>query len=230
MPRDKLCAMTRSELITRLAERFPQLVRVDIELAVKKILDALSDTLAAGDRAEIRGFGSFGINSRPPRLARNPKTGERVPVPEKRVPHFKPGFELRQRVNGEPPSVENPLEELPNRSGGRPATNGVKPGWELMRSTIAIEAFTSARRAGEKYEFALEAASDAVRKHFPGMKISPSMVKKILKDLMPEDAEEVIRVTKEIAPDDTDSAKMKVTYGVGFSPRQSYPHPSRQKK
>ena len=99
-----------------------------------------------------------------------------------------------------------------------------------MRSTIAIEAFTSARRAGEKYEFALEAASDAVRKHFPGMKISPSMVKKILKDLMPEDAEEVIRVTKEIAPDDTDSAKMKVTYGVGFSPRQSYPHPSRQKK
>lgn len=170
--------MTRSELITRLAEQFPQLLRLDVELAVKTILDALSDTLADGDRAEIRGFGSFGINTRPPRLARNPKTGERVPVPEKRVPHFKPGVELRQRVNGESPPVENPLEEVPNRSGGRPATNGVKPGWELVRSTLVIEAFSSARRTGEKYEFALEAASDAVRNQFPDMKFSPSMAKK----------------------------------------------------
>lgn len=103
----KLCAtisahMTRSELITKLASRFPQLTQVDADLSVKTILDAISIRLAQGGRVEIRGFGSFSVHSRPPRLGRNPKTGERVPVPEKFVPHFKPGIELRERVNIEP--------------------------------------------------------------------------------------------------------------------------------
>src|SRR5437762_772345 len=75
--------MTKSELIDRLAAQFPQLVAKDAELAVKMILDAMADALAAGDRIEIRGFGSFGLNYRPPRTGRNPKSGERVLVPEK---------------------------------------------------------------------------------------------------------------------------------------------------
>lgn len=91
--------MTKSELIARLAARFPQLVAKDADLAVKVILDALSESLANGDRIEIRGFGSFSLNYRPPRLGRNPKSGEKVQVPAKYVPHFKPGKELRERVD-----------------------------------------------------------------------------------------------------------------------------------
>lgn len=91
--------MTKSELIARLAERYPQLVSKDAEFAVKTILDAMATTLAEGRRIEIRGFGSFALSRRPPRLGRNPKSGERVMVPEKRVPHFKPGKELRERVD-----------------------------------------------------------------------------------------------------------------------------------
>lgn len=91
--------MTKSELIARLAENFPQLVAKDAELAVKSILDAMTDALAKGQRIEIRGFGSFALNVRPPRVGRNPRSGEKVMVPEKRVPHFKPGKELRERVD-----------------------------------------------------------------------------------------------------------------------------------
>lgn len=91
--------MTKSELIARLAESFPQLVAKDAELAVKSILDAMTDALAKGQRIEIRGFGSFALNVRPPRIGRNPRSGEKVMVPEKRVPHFKPGKELRERVD-----------------------------------------------------------------------------------------------------------------------------------
>ena len=91
--------MTKSELIERLASHFSQLLAKDAELAVKMILDAMADALARGERIEIRGFGSFGLNYRPPRTGRNPKSGERVLVPEKRVPHFKPGKELRERVD-----------------------------------------------------------------------------------------------------------------------------------
>lgn len=91
--------MTKSELITRLAERFPQLVAKDADLAVKMILDAMTDALAKGDRIEIRGFGSFSLNYRPPRTGRNPKTGDKVQVPAKYVPHFKAGKELRERVD-----------------------------------------------------------------------------------------------------------------------------------
>jgi len=91
--------MTKSELIARLAERFPQLVAKDADLSVKMILDAMSEALAKGDRIEIRGFGSFSLNYRPPRIGRNPKTGAKVEVPAKYVPHFKAGKELRERVD-----------------------------------------------------------------------------------------------------------------------------------
>lgn len=91
--------MTKSELINLLAERFPQLVVKDAELSVKSILDAMTDKLSSGERIEIRGFGSFSLNYRPPRSGRNPKTGSKVQVPEKYVPHFKAGKELRDRVD-----------------------------------------------------------------------------------------------------------------------------------
>ena len=91
--------MTKSDLIARLAERFPQLVAKDADFAVKMILDAMSEALAKGDRIEIRGFGSFSLNYRPPRVGRNPKSGDKVRVPEKWVPHFKAGKELRERVD-----------------------------------------------------------------------------------------------------------------------------------
>ena len=91
--------MTKSDLIARLADRFPQLVAKDADFAVKMILDALSEALVKGDRIEIRGFGSFSLNYRPPRVGRNPKSGDKVSVPEKWVPHFKAGKELRERVD-----------------------------------------------------------------------------------------------------------------------------------
>ena len=91
--------MTKSELIARLAERFPQLVAKDADFAVKMVLDALTSALVKGDRIEIRGFGSFALNYRPPRTGRNPKSGEKVQVPAKHVPHFKAGKELRERVD-----------------------------------------------------------------------------------------------------------------------------------
>ena len=94
--------MTKSELIARLAERFPQLVVKDADYAVKMILDALTAALVRSDRIEIRGFGSFALNYRPPRVGRNPKSGEKVQVPEKYVPHFKAGKELRERVDYRP--------------------------------------------------------------------------------------------------------------------------------
>ena len=91
--------MTRSDLVEELAARFSQLTHRDAEYAVKTILDAMSEALVRGHRIEIRGFGSFALSYRPPRIGRNPKSGERVLVPEKRVPHFKPGKELRERVD-----------------------------------------------------------------------------------------------------------------------------------
>lgn len=91
--------MTKSELICRLAERFPQLGVKDADIAINVILDALAAGLARGDRIEIRGFGSFSLNYRPPRVGRNPKSGEKVHVPPKYVPHFKAGKELRERVD-----------------------------------------------------------------------------------------------------------------------------------
>ena len=105
---DGVPTMTKSALIGRLAEKYPQLVAKDAEFAVKTILDAMSKTLSEGHRIEIRGFGSFSLSHRPPRVGRNPKSGERVLVPEKRVPHFKPGKELRERVDA---MVGQPIKE-----------------------------------------------------------------------------------------------------------------------
>ena len=90
--------MTRSELIALLAERFPQLVQKDAEMAVTEILGAIHAALIRGNRVEIRGFGVFDLNHRTPRQARNPKTGEPVAVPAKWVPAFKAGKVLRERV------------------------------------------------------------------------------------------------------------------------------------
>lgn len=91
--------MTKSELISKLAARYPQLLAKDTELAVKMILDAMADSLSRGERIEIRGFGSFDLNYRPARVGRNPKSGEKVHVPEKYVPHFKAGKKMRERVD-----------------------------------------------------------------------------------------------------------------------------------
>jgi integration host factor subunit beta len=103
--------VTKSELIARLATRYPQLVAKDAEYAVKMMLDAMTDALVHGQRIEIRGFGSFGLNYRPARVGRNPKSGEKVEVPEKFVPHFKAGKELRERV-------DESLNAGQNRAGG----------------------------------------------------------------------------------------------------------------
>jgi len=91
--------MTRSELIARLASRHPQVGERDVEVAVRAILGVMIARLREGRRIEIRGFGSFGINYRPPRIGYKPTSGEKMRVPEKYVPHFKAGRELRERVN-----------------------------------------------------------------------------------------------------------------------------------
>ena len=91
--------MTKSELIEQLTVSQSQLTAKDMELAVKMILDQMADSLARGERIEIRGFGSFSLHYRAPRMGRNPKTGDPVSLPGKYVPHFKPGKELRERVN-----------------------------------------------------------------------------------------------------------------------------------
>ncbi len=91
--------MTKSELIEIIASKQPQLSVKDVELAVKTILDHMSNALAQGNRIEIRGFGSFSLHFRLPRVGRNPKTGDTVELDAKNVPHFKPGKELRDQVN-----------------------------------------------------------------------------------------------------------------------------------
>ena len=98
--------MTRSDLVNQLAERFTQITVKDTEYAVKTVLDAMSDALARGHRIEIRGFGSFSISRPPPRLGRNPRSGEQVTIPEKLVPHFKPGKALREAVDKQLPAVD----------------------------------------------------------------------------------------------------------------------------
>lgn len=91
--------MTRSDLIDALAARFPALVRNDADTTVKLILETISSTLTSGGRIEIRGFGSFELKYRKPRIGRNPKSGDQVKVPGRCVPHFKAGKEMRERVD-----------------------------------------------------------------------------------------------------------------------------------
>lgn len=94
-----LKSMMRSELIELMARKQSHLAYKDVELAVKSLLEQMSEALSTGGRIEIRGFGSFSLHFRPPRAGRNPKTGDSVSLPGKYVPHFKPGKELRERVN-----------------------------------------------------------------------------------------------------------------------------------
>ena len=91
--------MTKSELIEKIGVAQAELPVRDIELAVKTMIEHMSQTLAEGRRIEIRGFGSFSLHYRAPRIGRNPKTGESVGLSGKYVPHFKPGKNLRERVN-----------------------------------------------------------------------------------------------------------------------------------
>jgi integration host factor subunit beta len=108
--------VTKSELIERIAERQTQLGYRDVELAVKNILELMAATLASGERIEIRGFGSFCLHHRPSRVGRNPKTGEPVSLPDKHVPHFKPGKELRDRVDA---AVAGQTGDVGPVAGGR---------------------------------------------------------------------------------------------------------------
>ena len=91
--------MTKSELIESMVLKQAQLTNKDVDSAVKTLLEHMSQALEGGERIEIRGFGSFSLHYRPPRMGRNPKTGTPVSLPSKHVPHFKPGKELRDRVN-----------------------------------------------------------------------------------------------------------------------------------
>ena len=92
-------ALNKSDLIERIALKNPHLAEPLVEDAVKIMIDQMIEALSNGDRIEIRGFGSFSLHHRPPRVGRNPKTGESVNVGSKYVPHFKPGKELKERVN-----------------------------------------------------------------------------------------------------------------------------------
>ncbi len=103
--------MTKSELIEKIAAAQSQLSARDVELAVKMMLDHMAEALAEGERIEIRGFGSFSLHYRAPRMGRNPKTGDKVHLSGKYVPHFKPGKELRERVN------DGMLAEIEAREG-----------------------------------------------------------------------------------------------------------------
>lgn len=91
--------MNRSDLIDEMAARFGSLTRNDTDLAVNTVLDAVGNALVTGRHIEIRGFGSFSVNHRPARIGRNPRNGESVAIPEKRVVHFKPGKALRESVD-----------------------------------------------------------------------------------------------------------------------------------
>lgn len=92
--------MIKSELIQRIADENPHLFQRDVERIVSTVFSEITGALARGDRVELRGFGAFSVKERDARMGRNPRTGEAVPVPEKRVPFFKTGKDLRERLNG----------------------------------------------------------------------------------------------------------------------------------
>ena len=108
--------MTKSDLIEALAESQSHLALRDVELAVKGLLERMSQALSTGERIEIRGFGSFSLHFRPPRMGRNPKSGDAVALRGKYVPHFKPGKELRERVNKSVEGQASPTSPLESES------------------------------------------------------------------------------------------------------------------
>ena len=130
--------MTKSELIQRIAQKQPQIVERDVELAVKMMLDQMAACLAGGGRIEIRGFGSFTLRFRRARVGRNPRTGTPVSLPARYAPYFKPGMRLRERVDqgldpqidGSPPGKQQVTESTPRSLTAvfRPYRNsGYKP-------------------------------------------------------------------------------------------------------
>tara|TARA_Y100000996_G_scaffold410595_1_gene393246 strand:- start:1039 stop:1356 length:318 start_codon:yes stop_codon:yes gene_type:complete len=96
---EKRQAVTKSELIGKISDKIPQLGSKDVELSVKTLLEKIIDSLAKGDRTEVRGFGSFSVHYRKPRIGRNPKTGDSISLPGKNAAHFKPGKVLRNKIN-----------------------------------------------------------------------------------------------------------------------------------
>jgi len=96
---EKRKSITKSELIDRISTKLPQLGNKDVELSVKTLIEKIIDSLSKGDRTEVRGFGSFSVHYRKPRIGRNPKTGDSVSLPGKNAAHFKPGKELRNKIN-----------------------------------------------------------------------------------------------------------------------------------
>lgn len=117
--------MTKSELIEIIAQKQKHLSYKDIEFAVKTMIEQMAQTLSSGERIEIRGFGSFSLHYRPPRMGRNPKTGEPVQLSGKYVPHFKPGKELRERVNAGVGASRAGSEESGNGAESHPSRQGV---------------------------------------------------------------------------------------------------------
>ncbi len=96
---EKRQSITKSDLIEKILTKIPQLSSKDVELSVKTLIDKVIDSLAKGDRTEVRGFGSFSVHYRKPRIGRNPKTGDSVSLPGKNAAHFKPGKVLRNKIN-----------------------------------------------------------------------------------------------------------------------------------
>ena len=112
--------MTKSELIEKIAKKQPHLPYKDVELSVKTLIEQMAQKLSTGNRIEIRGFGSFSLHFRPPRIGRNPKTGEAVALSGKYVPHFKPGKELRERVNNVNSDVSNEASSSEEQQSAQP--------------------------------------------------------------------------------------------------------------
>lgn len=123
--------MTKSELIELIAQKQKHLSYKDVEYAVKTMIEQMAQALASGERIEIRGFGSFSLHFRPPRMGRNPKTGEPVPLAGKYVPHFKPGKELRERVN-----AGMPKSSSESRSSQASAGNDSLMAREMSREVL----------------------------------------------------------------------------------------------
>lgn len=128
--------MTKSELIERIAARQQQLSSKDVELAIKTMIEQMAETLAQGSRIEIRGFGSFSLHYRAPRIGRNPKTGESVGLAGKHVPHFKPGKALRDRVN-------DALDAERRQAAGGQAPAGAAPASAAPTGTQAAASGTA---------------------------------------------------------------------------------------
>src|SRR3981189_1177963 len=129
--------MTKSELIEIITAKQKHLPAKDVELALKQILEIMSDALSQGERIEIRGFGSFSLHFRPPRQGRNPKTGEAVALSGKYVPHFKPGKDLRERVND---GADRPIRDY--------SLTAAAPGRRTVTFRFCVRAASTSARAG----------------------------------------------------------------------------------